>query len=303
MKLIKYLLLALLFINCRQEKTENNRVKEIEGVSNEVLNSDTAYSDESLDALLKCGEYSLMDDYFTVPDNGCIYAPSTINKLGNVEVYLIPKTNLNDAIDVEKEEAKINIMNIADLKKNYNIYILVIDKKYLTHNQNMDIPYYPSLPYEQIVFKYENGIWEKTNILNLKEGNDSEYNNWKKKNLVKSQFVGDNKSLELKGDYFIKTKVSSVETGDPIDVKFYFNFETSTATLSIGSDNSLEAYCEGTYSINKNNDNLKLEYTDEGTCPSDKDESSFLIKEENNQYYIKSKRFYDFDWKILKLKE
>jgi hypothetical protein len=111
-----------------------------------------------------------------------------------------------------------------------------------------------------------------------------------------------NQNIDLKGNYFIKTKVSSVETGEPIEITFYFSFETSQAILSIGTNNSLEAYCEGTYTITQNKGVSKLIYNGEGTCTSDLEESSFLIKKEKNQYYIKSKRFIDFEWYLLNRK-
>ncbi|MBZ4044409.1 hypothetical protein K8B81_18730 [Flavobacterium hibisci] len=111
-----------------------------------------------------------------------------------------------------------------------------------------------------------------------------------------------NESIDLKGDYSIKTKVESVKTGEPIEITFYFSFESAEAILSIGTNNSLEAYCEGTYSITQNKGILKLIYNGESTCTSDVEESSFLIKKENNQYYIKSKRFIDFEWHLLNRK-
>lgn len=111
-----------------------------------------------------------------------------------------------------------------------------------------------------------------------------------------------NQNVDLKGNYSIKTKVESVETGEPIEITFYFSFESPQAILSIGTNNSLEAYCEGTYSITQNKGVSKLIYTDEGICTSDLEESSFLIKKENNQYYIKSKRFIDFEWHLLNSK-
>ncbi|OOV20553.1 hypothetical protein [Flavobacterium sp. LM4] len=300
MKSIKLLsIFFLLLISCKKKEiyAQEPSKKEQKGAI-----SGTDYSKESLDNLLKCGDYSYMDGYFTVPDNGCIYNPKTSNKLGNVEVYLIPKNRLNENIDFEKEESKVGKLNIDDLKKLYDIYVLIIDKRDLTYNANMDIPYYPKYPHKQSIFKWTNGVWKKILTLNISNDNNNEYNNWKSNVLGNSNIKQSNQDVVLKGDYSIKTKVESVETGEPIEITFYFNFEISQAILSIGTNNSLEAFCEGTYSVTQNKGIFKLIYTGEGTCTSDLEESSFFIKKENNQYYIKSKRFIDFEWHLLNRK-
>lgn len=300
MKAIKLLsIFFLLLISCKKKEVfaQDTLKKE-----QKMVVSETNYSEESLDNLLKCGDYSYMDGYFTIPDNGCIYNPNKLNTLGNVEVYLIPKKISEENIDVDKEEFKIRKLNIGELKKLYNIYILIIGKKYLTHNSNMDIPYYPKFPYKQSIFKWINGAWKNTLTLNITSENDSKYNNWKTSIYNNPNTKENSQNIELNGDYYIKAKVASIETGDPIEISFYFNFESSQAILSIGTNNSLEAYCEGIYKINQNNGVLKLVYTDEGTCTSDEEESSFLIKKEDNQYYIKSKRFFDFEWHLLNRK-
>jgi hypothetical protein len=265
-----------------------------------LIVSENDYSEKSLDNLLKCGDYSYMDGYFTVPDYGCIYQPNAINTLGNAEIYLVPKKRASEEFDVEKEENKISKMSINNFKENFDIYIIIIDKKYLIHNDKMDVPYYPKYPYKQAIFKWKDGAWGKITTLSINKENNSEYKNWKTQFLVIQEPSQKEEIGELKGDYFIKTKVSSVETGDPIEISFYFEFQASEAILSIGTKNSLEAYCEGSYNVSKNNDGLKLKYTGEGTCTSDEEESSFLIKKESNQYYIKSKRFLNSDWQLLK---
>lgn len=298
MKSIKLLsIFFLLLISCKKKEVYAQEPSKKE--KKEVI-SETNYSKESLDNILKCGDYSYMDGYFTVPDNGCIYNPKTLNKLGNVEVYLIPKNRLNNNIDFEKEETKIRKLNVDDLKKLYDIYVLIVDKSDLTYNANMDIPYYPKYPHKQNIFKWTNGTWEKKLTINIASENNTEYNDWKSNLLSNSKQNTD--EIDLKGNYFIKTKVSSVETGEPIEITFYFSIGTSQAILSIGTNNSLEAYCEGTYTITQNKGVSKLIYNDEGTCTSDLEESSFLIKKENNQYYIKSKRFIDFEWYLLNKK-
>jgi hypothetical protein len=302
MKIIKYLAISLFFLNCKQENPKS-KINETELVSNKVSEIDDIYSNESLDLLLKCGKYSFMDGYFTVPDYGCIFKPNSSNIIGNVEIYIVPKTKSKNNSNVELEESKINSMNIDDLKKNNQLFVFIIDKKYLKHNEKMEVPYYPITPYEQIIFKYEKNLWKKLAVLKINKENDSQYEDWKTKNLTLDNSINKNTKLKIEGDFFIKTMVSSVETGDPIDISFYFNFKKEEVTLSIGSNNTMETYCEGSYKINYIEDIIKLEFTGEGTCTSDKDESNFLIKKENDNYFIKSKRFLDFEWKILKSKK
>jgi hypothetical protein len=204
--------------------------------------------------------------------------------------------------DIEKEEDLIAKMSINNLKVNYDVYILVIDKKYLAHNDKMDVPYFPHFPYEQLIYKWKDGSWKNIATLNIKDENDSQYKKWKSEFLIVPELPQKQEIGEMKGSYFIKTKVASVETGDPIEISFYFEFQTSSAILSIGTTNSLEAYCEGSYAIVKDKEGVKLKYTGEGTCTSDEEESSFLIKKENDQYYIKSKRFINEDWQLFKMK-
>ncbi|MGQ7946609.1 hypothetical protein [Flavobacterium sp. WC2509] len=302
MKLIKLLGLLLLLTSCKGNNDSETLKTEEKNTDVNIVVNETDYSDESLDNLLKCGDYSYMDGYFTIPDYGCIYQSNITNKLGNVEVYLIPKEKFNVDGDIDKAEIKINKMDINSLKESYDICIFLIDKKYLKHNVNMDVPYYPNYPYKQIIFKNINGLWKKSITLNINSENDSQYKDWKNKFLNNSNQILKDKNIELKGDYVIKTDVSSVETGNPIGISFYFNFRSSEAILSIGTNNSLEAYCEGTYSITQDNDTIKLKYTGEGICTSDESESMFLIKKEKDQYYIKSKRFYDYKWQILNKK-
>lgn len=289
MKLIK-LILALLIISC------NNSNIAIEASNENNIVNKINYSDSSLNSLLKCGNYSYMGSYFTIADYGCIYQSSAINKIGNVEIYLIPREKLNE-IDIEKEENKINTMNIDDLKKTYEIYLLLIDKKYLKQDPNKDVTYYPTLPYDQIIFNFSN-LWKQVKTLHITQENDPQYHEWKKK-LEASTQVLNNNIQELQGNYFIHTKTTSIETGDPISINYYFHFENNKAILSTGSENSLEAYCEGSYSISQNGDYMKLEYAGEEICTSDKDESTFIIKTENNEYYIKSKRFYNNTWQVM----
>lgn len=184
-KLINLILvLIIIFFNsCNSKKTENNNSKNLKKEVESVKTSNY-YSDADFDNLLKCGDYSFMDGYFTVPDYGCIYQPPTVNTLGNIEIYLLPKKKLIIESDIEKEENLIAKMSINNLKVNYDVYILVIDKKYLTHNDKMDVPYFPHFPYKQSIYKWTGGFWKNINTLNIKDENDSQYKKWKSEFLI-----------------------------------------------------------------------------------------------------------------------
>lgn len=301
MKLFNLLSILIVFTACKNNNNESVKAEQKQLATNLLVNEDV-YSEKLLDNLLKCGDYTYMDGYFTVPDYGCIYQPATLNTLGNAEIYLVPKKRLSDEIDVEKEENLVAKMSINNLKVNYDVYILLIDKKYLIHNDKMDVPYYPNFPYKQFIYKWTDGLWKNITTLNIKDENDSQYKKWKSEFLISPESPQNADIGEIKGSFFIKTKVSSVETGDPIEISFYFEFQTSNATLSIGTKNSLEAYCEGSYNVIKNKGGLKLKYIGEGTCTSDEEESAFLIKKDNDKYYIKSKRFINQDWQLFNKK-
>lgn len=293
MKRILKAVLFLLLISCKENTAENDIRKSEEGVNAQNLDT-IPYSNQLLDSILLCGDYSYMNGYFTIPYNGCIYKPETINKIGNIEIYLMPKKKINEN-DIENEEKKINTLSINDLKNNYKIYLFIIDKKFLEYNKNMEVAYYPMFPHKQMVYMYSNK-WEKINTLNILDENNAMYKKVKG-DLLRSDLISD--TVTLDGNYHVKTKVVSVESGDPIELDFYINVKQPEATLSIGSNNGMESYCEGAYNIQKDGDVFMLEYIGEGICTSDVNESVFVIKYENDKFYIRSKRFYDDKWIVL----
>lgn len=287
------LLLLILLLSCKENKADSSATNTKLIVNNNDSDSIT-YSNQVLDSILFCGDYSYMHGYFTIPYNGCIYNQETINKIGNIEIYLVPKEKINNN-DIKNEENILNKLSISELKNKYKIYVFIIDKKFLSYNKNMEMQYYSKFPYKQIIYTYSNK-WDKIQTLNVKNENDSLYEKIKEK-LLPSDLINNN--LDIEGHFHIKTTVISVESGEPIEVNFYLSFNKSEAVLSIGSNNGMEAYCEGAYKIDKNADILKLSYTGEGICTSDSDESSILIKKVNDIFYIKSKRFYENDWQVL----
>lgn len=297
MKLYNLINILIIFTACKNNndhlKTESKDL-----ISNELI-IDNSNSQIMFDNFLKCGEYTYMDGYFTIPDNGCVYKSVSFNTVGNAEIYLVPKKQIILEKDIEKEENIVTKMSISKLKENFYIYILLIDKKYLVHNDKMDIPYFPNYPYNQLIYKWTNGSWKNIKTLSIKDENDVQYKKWKSNFLVNSDPIKEEKIEKIKGGYFIKTSVESIDSGNSTEISFYFEFEGSQAILSIGAKNSLDAYCEGNYDVIMSKNILKLQYIGEGTCTSG-EENSFFVKKEKTNYYIKSKRFLNNDWQLLK---
>jgi hypothetical protein len=97
------------------------------------------------------------------------------------------------------------------------------------------------------------------------------------------------------GDYSIKTKaISNQEDHQEIDLRYYINIKGKKAILSVGAEFTEDYWCEGDYYLESKNGGIYAI----GKC-DDNDINDFAIKEENNQFYIKSKRFKNQDWQLL----
>ena len=102
------------------------------------------------------------------------------------------------------------------------------------------------------------------------------------------------------GDYDFKTKVESLQSDELIDMEYFINIDKNKAILSIGTKNPTEAYCEGDYSVKQNKDFIHLIHTGEtGICTGNIEDTSFDIKKEGDQFYIRSKRFVNFEWQKI----
>jgi len=97
------------------------------------------------------------------------------------------------------------------------------------------------------------------------------------------------------GDYSIKTKaISNNEDNLEIDLRYYINIKGNKAILSIGAESSEDYWCEGDYYLERKDGGLHAT----GKC-DENDVNDFMIKQSNNLYYIKSKRFKNTDWQLL----
>lgn len=99
----------------------------------------------------------------------------------------------------------------------------------------------------------------------------------------------------LRGSYSIKTDAISNYDQTKIKLEYYLSFESdSRAILSIGAEQVQDYGCEGDYTLTQENGILH----GRGICDQD-DVDDFYIKKENNQLFIKSKRFLNQDWQQL----
>ncbi|WP_333852017.1 hypothetical protein [Epilithonimonas sp.] len=114
--------------------------------------------------------------------------------------------------------------------------------------------------------------------------------------------VNENKSdFPMAGMYSINADVESLISEETIKIKFNFYFENKEKmNLRIQTDISEDAYCEGQYQLTKNKDFLIASYADEGICTDNIEDSRFYVKTENSKVYIKSKRFLNQDWQVLR---
>lgn len=103
------------------------------------------------------------------------------------------------------------------------------------------------------------------------------------------------KNVNWKGVYSISAKAKSLYDGQEIDLLYSLTLEgDKKGLLSIGAEQVQDYWCEGEYSFSKTNNILHAR----GKCNQD-DADDFFLKHENNNYYIKSKRFVNKDWQLL----
>ncbi len=106
----------------------------------------------------------------------------------------------------------------------------------------------------------------------------------------------------LSGNYTITTTVEEIGTENKINMKFDFHFSDNKIYLRLDTNNSLQAYCEGEYSVEENRNKVFiLKYDGEGICSNDSTINTMYIKKHKNFYFIKSGRFISNKW--LKLEK
>lgn len=210
MKTHTIILSLLLFLGCKQSCTKEET----------TLN---------LDSVIFCSNYVYEDGYFTTPSYGCIYNPKKGNELGNLIIYLIPKKKT-----FKQDAKKINFLKITEIKKKFDIYIYLIDKKYL------DPIYYSEKPYIEQLFHHNEKLdsWELIDSIKIKNFSENiiEQQKWredfitsKTRNTYK-EVVGEKENVALDlAKTILKRKFRITETvfGDCIESYLYENEENN----------------------------------------------------------------------------
>lgn len=188
----------MIVISCnskKDEKIEKNAIAKKSKVSN--LN---------FDKILKINEYiygvSDYGDFFTTSyDDGITYDPKAGNNFGNLVTFLIPKDFLFfqkhskyiNKDDDEELEAYVNKLSLDELKKTFDIYVLLVDKKYLIATPEYDSSYNYTEKYQTDAYQYKENSWKKIESFSV----DSD-----KKRIKESEWRHD----------FIEKKTKSLQT-------------------------------------------------------------------------------------------
>ncbi|MEW5675959.1 hypothetical protein ABGT15_06560 [Flavobacterium enshiense] len=204
---IKLLGLASLLIiaGCRKDLE-----KDVESEATEIQ-QETAHD---FDKILKCNDYIITGDgnaFTTCYDNGCVYDPKGGNVFGNLVTYLIPKDFLFfqkhsgyiEKWDYEKLEAYVNRLSIEEFKKQFDIYVFLVDKKYLIPTPGYDSPYDFKEKYQTDLYQYQNNSWKKIDqLVSLQSGNEAM--NWRDNFVLK-------KSNEISKAFFDKASKFKID--------------------------------------------------------------------------------------------
>jgi len=123
----------------------------------------------NFDSILECGYYSYNTNFFVTADYGCIYQKGK-NDFGNISIYLIPKkVKGTPSNKIESYERYVNKLDIKNLKKEFTIYVFLVDKKYIVDT--------PEGPYQgekfvRDLYKWDNKNWIKVDSFVVNNEND-----------------------------------------------------------------------------------------------------------------------------------
>lgn len=127
-----------------------------------IANALTVEMEKSLENSIKCNgnvQYSDGGGFFAVGDDACMYNPKYKLSTGIAEVYLVQKMPDHwKILDEGEQERKVNSLNLNEIKTSFDIYIYMVDKKYLQFFPKGDSPYEAIKPYVQALYNYDNRL-------------------------------------------------------------------------------------------------------------------------------------------------
>lgn len=225
--------------------------KDSKGEKKDVLNKSKDSNYINFDKTLKINKYiygvSDYGDFFTTSyDDGITYDPKKGNNFGNLVTFLIPKDFLffqkhlkyiNKDED-EKLEMYVNKLSIQELKKIFNIYVLLVDKKYLIATPGYDSAYKFKDKYQTDAYQYKNNEWVKIEsfIVNSDEKNSEEtkwrYNFTEKRTREIQKFFFDSISKLKIDDSWYKNYIVSLDSYEPnYSYAYLINFSKDSAYI------------------------------------------------------------------------
>ena len=103
-------------------------------------------------------------------------------------------------------------------------------------------------------------------------------------------------SNSYSGRYSIDVKATSYANKEEITLGYVLTLKSQKlAILSINAEHSEDYWCEGPYTLTKENDIFHAK----GKCDQN-DDDDFYLKFVNGKAFIKSKRFINQDWQELR---
>lgn len=301
MKNVIYLVLFVLFSCNKQENKIINSEKQTA--------NNTVKIEKDLDQILVCDNFDIRDGYYQIPDYGCTY-DNKINKLGNANVIIIPKTekfqtnliesHCLDDMDCLKDVYKnISSLTMKEFKNNFNAIIFIIDKRFLKKTPSLDQAFNAEMPYIIDTYILQDGEWKEGFQYKVNNDNDlAKMKDWEEKYL-----------RELVNPSISTTKDASLLEVSDIDKKWIGNYSVKlnygetqglysglTIKIMIKKDSILasgEGYQIGFKDLlSANNDGNKLIFNQlknlEGNDLGSTMKPEFILIEQGGKYYIQS---------------
>lgn len=293
---IIFFLIGLFLLSCKDNAQTNNSQKT------------TSQKELNFDKLLKCSDYSYDEDYFLTADYGCIYDPKGNNNFGNVIIYLVQKKKqpISDE-QISFQTTRVNNLSIAEYKKEFKIYLFLIDKQYLNYAK-ADPSYYEKSKYKEEAYTFDDkqNKWiliDSINILN--ENQNLNEQTWRKNIVSKSNTKEENKevsSLENWEGIYINSDNSELSTYQEIKDRIgWYEAKITKNKITYINDSRMESEfpseAPGGYSINYDCDynisgnTLKLyEKNESDTSPSKNvsgngQKTVLVLTKKDNRYY------------------